>query len=106
MGVAPLFLYRKTQVEPRHDLDQGKILRLLIDLLSLVKMTAVIKTSATCKVRAVIRFVTAINYSEVAIHLEIFSVHGLKVMSNKAVRNCFCSLKSGRTNTHDDKKSV
>lgn len=68
-------------------------------------MCAAIENPAKCEVRAVIRFLTAKQYSAAAIHRELCAVYGPSVMSEGVVREWVRSFKGGRTNIHDEDRS-
>jgi transposase len=66
---------------------------------------AAIENPAKCEVRAVIRFLTAKQYSAAAIHRQLCAVYGPSVMSEGVVREWVRSFKGGRTNIHDKDRS-
>lgn len=82
-----------------------KVVRALVCLQSLLKMSAAIENPAKCEVRAVIRFFVAKQYSAAAIHRELCAVYGPKIMSEGVVREWVRSFKNGRKNVHDEERS-
>jgi transposase len=61
--------------------------------------------SASCEIRAVIRFLHAKSMSATEIHRELCAVYGQNVMSEGTVRQWSRMFKDGRTNVYDEERS-
>ncbi|GFU43058.1 HTH_48 domain-containing protein [Trichonephila clavipes] len=64
-----------------------------------------IENPADCEVRAVIRFICALDFKSVDIHHQISEVYGENIMNDGMVRKWVRAFKDGRTNTHDEERS-
>ena len=69
-------------------------------------MCAAINNPASCKVRAVIRFLLARNNNAAEIYRQLCEVYGPNVMSDSKVRQWCLLFEEGRTNVHDEEPSV
>ncbi|GFV67079.1 HTH_48 domain-containing protein [Trichonephila clavipes] len=70
------------------------------------KMPPPIENPADCEVRAVIRLLCAQGFKSVGIHHQISEVYGENIMSDGMVRKWVKAFKDGRTNIHDEERSV
>ncbi|KAG8241095.1 hypothetical protein J6590_094493, partial [Homalodisca vitripennis] len=73
--------------------------------LCLFKMFKTIERPADCKIRSVIRFLTARNVSAADILRQINEVYGPNAMSDSKVRKWVRAFKDGRENVHDEPRS-
>jgi hypothetical protein len=60
---------------------------------------------ASSEICAVIRFLHAKNMSAAEIHLELCTVYGQNVMSERTLRQWCGMFKDGQTNVHDEERS-
>jgi hypothetical protein len=60
----------------------------------------------SCEIRAVIRFLRAKNMSPAEIHCELCAVYSQNLMSEGTLRQWCRMFKDGRTNVHDEERSV
>lgn len=92
-------LYRRAQkVSWQLSCENSMVVCLLINFLNLGKITTAIKKTAKYEVGAVLQLN---NTQESAIHWEICTVYGQKVMSKWVVCDWVRSFKSGGSNMHE-----
>jgi len=65
-------------------------------------MDTIIAAPASCKVRAVIRFLHTEGQSAVEIHRRLCRVYGDNIMSDRCVREWCRKFRDGRTDAHDE----
>jgi hypothetical protein len=65
-------------------------------------MDNIFAASASCKVRAVIRFLHTEGQSAAEIHRRLCRVYGDDVMSDSCVRECCRKLRDRRTDVRDE----
>jgi len=65
-------------------------------------MDTIIASPASCKVRAVIRFLHAQGQSAAEIHRRLCRVYSDNVMSDSCVREWCRKFRDGRTDVHDE----
>lgn len=68
-------------------------------------METPLRSSASCEVRSVIRFLTAKNFSASEIHNQICEVYGEHAMSVQMVRRWRVKFLEGRESVHDQERS-
>jgi hypothetical protein len=68
-------------------------------------MCPAIDNQASCKIRAVIRFLHATIMGAVKIQGELCAVYGQNIMSDGIIRQWCRMFKDGRTNVHDEEQS-
>jgi hypothetical protein len=68
-------------------------------------MCPAIDNSASCEIRAVIRFLRVKNMSAAEIYRELCAVYRQNVMSEGAVRQWRTVFEDGRTNIHGEERS-
>jgi hypothetical protein len=69
-------------------------------------MRPAIDNTVSCEIHAVIRFLRAKNTNDTEINRELCAVYGQNVMSEGSVRQWCRMFKDGRTNVHDEERSV
>ena len=72
---------------------------------SSAEMSKQIKKTATCEIRAVIRFLNAKGTTAAEIRHQICDVYGEGAMSDSMVRRWVRLFNEGRENVHDDERS-
>ncbi|GFX72847.1 mariner Mos1 transposase [Trichonephila clavipes] len=65
-----------------------------------------IELPTKCEIRTVIHFLTTRNMSVADIHRHVKDINGAKAMSDSKVRTWLRKFKDGRTNVHDEERSV
>jgi hypothetical protein len=82
----------------------GHIVFVLVSI-EWVLMCPTIDNPTSCEVRAVICFLHVKNMSAVEIHLELCTVYGQNVMSERTVRQWCRTFRDGQTNIHNEEWS-
>jgi hypothetical protein len=65
-----------------------------------------IENPANCEILSVIKFFNAKHFRPAEIYRQVCEVYGENAMSDRMVRRCCRMFSEGRTNVHDDDRSV
>lgn len=83
----------------------ARFVRLLVISHRMFEMCATIENPASCEVRSVITFLSAINHKSIEIFRRLCEVYGKNIIIEGGLRQRCIKFKNGRINIHDERRS-